>query len=62
MADDLTRRIADRQRMARIDELSAELETLTVNTPERLLGHLYDAYAEIHRLRQRLADAGIDDG
>jgi hypothetical protein len=62
MADDeLTRRIADRQRMARIAELHAELETLTPNTPYRLAEHLSEAYREIDRLRQRLADAGIDD-
>ena len=61
MADDLTQRIADRDRMARIRELTAELETLTPNTPLRLAEHLSEAYREIAELRQRLADAGIDD-
>jgi hypothetical protein len=59
--DELTRRIANRQRMARIHELQAEYATLTPNHPLALAEHLSDAYREIDRLRQRLADAGLSD-
>jgi hypothetical protein len=66
MSDDdnvtsIERTLADRQRMARIRELNAELAELTPNHPHALAEHLDAAYREIDRLRQRLADAGIDD-
>jgi hypothetical protein len=61
MVDDLTPRIADRARIAAMADADAVLEANTPNTRERLAQSLFDAYREIDRLRQRLADAGIDD-
>jgi hypothetical protein len=61
MADDLTPRIADRARIAAIAEADAVLAANTPNTRQRIGEALLEAYIEIDRLRQRLADAGIAD-
>ena len=54
-------RFAERARMVAIAEADAVLEANTPNTRERIGEALIAAYIEIDRLRQRLADAGIDD-